>query len=358
MTKSPVLSFHTSTQSAWDAMIETCNTATASIEMEEFVFEPDPIGERFCNIFIERAKKGVKVRLLLDWWGCKKFINSRQHKQLINCGIEVRFFREPEVKWLYKKPRLLPRDHRKILIVDQKTAYTGGVCVKQAYKDWRDTMVAVSGTLVEQLSHVFERTWLKTKKEEESIEAHPDFSGSDEFSIFANAPDSNETNYSDLLIQKIEAAESSIKLTTPYFTPDYKLLDPLHNAIDRGVDVQIILSDYSKYAPYVVGKRLCGSLIQAGATIYYYQPSMLHLKTMIIDNKWAALGSCNLDGLSLYQNQEVMLTSTEHNFIEKMVSDFNNDKSMSQRMGNDEWLNRPSSEKLAGLLLSPFRWWI
>jgi len=349
-----ILAYHTHTSDAWEAMLAACAAAEQTIDVEEFVFQPDPIGERFAEVFINRAKAGVKVRLLLDWWGCKKLIGTDLLTRLTENGVDVRFFRPPSWSWVIKAPRFFPRDHRKIFIIDDTLAYTGGVCIQDSYRDWRDTMVKVRGTLVDQLKHIFDQTWHKTYGAEEEIKAHPDFTDAKNFSVYANAPDSGEHNYSNLLIKKLDNAEKSIRLVTPYFTPGDHLLTKLNEALARGVSVEIILSNYSKYAPYVVGKMLSGDLIKRGAKIYYFEPTMLHLKVMIIDGNWSALGSCNLDGLSLNHNQEVMIASDDDDFTSTLMQHFEGDIKQSNRFDHRQWQHRPLSEKWMGHLLSPF----
>jgi cardiolipin synthase len=355
MNVSPIKSFHTSTTDAWKAMLSACSHAQVSIDMEEYVFQPDEIGEKFISVFEERAKAGVKVRLLLDWWGCKRLKKHKIMQRIRNAGIEVRFFRPPSWNWLISQPRFLPRDHRKIFILDKKTAYAGGVCINDHYKKWRDTMVEVSGSLTDQLSHIFEQTWLKCIADEKKIKAHPNFTELDEFSVYANAPDSDEHYYTELLKDQLSQAEKSIKLVTPYFTPSEEFMTLLKEALKRKVSVELLLSKYSKYSTYVVGKKLCGELIKIGATVRYYEPVMLHLKTMIIDQSWCAIGSCNLDGLSIHHNQEIMIASTNADFVKELRKHYDKDIEHAVRLQYSDWQSRPYSEKIMGSLLSPTR---
>ncbi len=352
---SPIRGYYTSTTDAWEAMLNACAQASSSIYMEEYVFEPDTIGNKFMDIFIEKARAGAEVRLLLDWWGCKRIKSHSVLNRLSEAGITVRFFRPPEWQWLYRSPRFLPRDHRKIFLIDGKRAFAGGVCINDRYADWRDTMVEVSDTLVEQLHHVFEQTWRKTEIDERKALAHPDFSTLENYSVFANAPDSDEHKFIELLRNKLDEAKQSIKLITPYFTPDDNMINLLQSALSRDVSVELLLSRYSKYSTYVVGKKMCGPLLEAGAIVRYYQPSMLHLKTMLVDESWCAIGSSNLDGLSLHHNQEVMLTSTDKSFVNELLSHYEADIAKAQKFTLSDWQNRRLSEKLMGQLLSVFK---
>ena len=347
--------FHTNTSDSWEAMIAACLGAHTSIEFEEFIFDPDEIGHRFMDVFKKKAAEGVRIRLLLDWWGCTKLRRAKSAlSELEAAGVQVRFFNPFSWHW-FARLSPFPRDHRKLLIIDAKTAFAGGVCVYDEIKDWRDTMVEVSDGLVHQLSHIFERTWLRSGDNPQDVTVHPDFETHPSLSIFANAPDADEKYFTEELISQIHDAKHSINLETPYFTPGRLLMPALLDALERGVKVRIILSNYSKYQPYVVGKTICGELIKHGAEIYYYEPVMLHLKVMIIDDKWSAIGSCNLDGLSIHQNQEAMLVSNDSAFSGTLLSHFNEDMKNSVRFSYADWQSRSFSQKVMGYLLFPFR---
>ena len=355
MPQTRIHAYHTNTTDAWEAMLSACERATKSIHLEEYVLDPDTIGTRFCEVLKRQAFAGVKVHLLLDWWGCREFKASHLCRQLGDAGVSIRFFRAPSWRWIAQSPRFFPRDHRKILILDEDEAFIGGVCLYDKVKNWRDTMVQLSGGgIAKQLLHVFHQTWHKTSNEDSLHKAHPDFETDAHFSIYANAPDSDENQFSGWLIEHIEQAKQSIKLSTPYFTPGHQLMSAFLAALGRGVNIEIILSHYSKFAPYSYGKHCLGELIKAGAAIYYYQPIMLHLKMMLVDEQNAAIGSCNLDGLSLYRNQEVMLTSCDEAFTRELSSHFETDKTASARFSYADWESRPLHQKIAGYALQPF----
>ncbi len=303
--------FHTSTTDAWNAMISGCKNAKKTIYLEEYVLNPDKIGSSFVEVLSQKAREGLKVKLLLDWYGCRDFKKSQQLCSLIDAGVEVEFFREPKWEWLVRSPRLFPRDHRKLLILDETTVFVGGVCIYDEITNWRDTMVEISGPITKQFLHIFHHMWQLVKNNKSDLKIHPNFESTNDFSVYANAPNLNENHFSTELLKRIRNATDSIKLTSPYFTPNSELLYALKDALSRNVKLEILLSNYSKYAPYVVGKAQCGKLIEQGAHIYYYEPTMLHLKMMIIDEDWSAIGSCNLDGLSIHHNHEVMLVSNE-----------------------------------------------
>ncbi|WP_417450080.1 phospholipase D-like domain-containing protein [Kordiimonas sp.] len=346
--------FHHTVTGAWRAMLGACKEAKTSIDLEEFIMLPDEIGRRFTDTLCASAERGVRVRLLLDWWGSREMKSSSQLRRLKESGVAVSFYRPPSLKTL-APVKFFPRNHRKVLIVDKQTAFAGGVCIFDNIRDWRDSMVEFNGDVTDQLLTLFNTTWNFVNDGTPIEEKGIDFSGERPYAIIANAPHTRNTDFTKAFRRQLKNAQQRVRLCTPYFSPIGEVLDPLFDLLDRGVELELILSDYSKYAPYVVGKKLCGQLIERGAQIYYYEPSMLHLKQVIIDDSWGAIGSFNLDGLSIRQNEEVMITTGDHDFVAELQTQFEKDRAQSVPFSLEHWRNRPLSEKITGTLLKPFR---
>ncbi len=342
-------------------MMKSCFTAEKSIYLEQFILQPDEIGCEFINAFIDRAKEGIEVSLILDWWGCRELFKSELVTKMRNAGVTVRAFHPPSHSWLWLQKGPLPRDHRKLLIIDEKSAFIGGVCMYDDIRNWRDTMVEIDGGIAAQITHIFKQTCHKIDirngllDSANTVPTHPHFETHEDYSIYANAPDADEHYFSTKLIEKIENSENSIKLTTPYFTPGKDLTTAITNAAKKGIKVEIVVSAHSKYAPHVVGQLLSARFISAGVDFYYYHPQMLHLKMMIIDDNWGAIGSCNLDGLSLHQNQESMLVSTDPEFVSQISNHFKIDRDAANQYSLKDWQKRPIMDKMAARILLPFR---
>jgi cardiolipin synthase len=348
--------FYTSTLSSWDAMLESCQQAEQSIYIEEYALEPDQIGNRFIDLLIEKAQQGLKVRLMLDWWGCRPLTRSKRFKEMCDAGIKIRLFREPSWQWIYRRPRFFPRDHRKIMVIDEKISFIGGVCIYDAITQWRDTMVKIYDQgITNQLLCVFKSMWAKVEGDETAVTAHPTFETNHAFSIYANAPESGEYMISDWLVSQIRCATRCIKLTTPYFVPSKRVMEALVEALDRGVDVEILLSRPVRFPVYVLGKHMCGKLIRHGAKVFYYNPGMIHVKMMSFDDEIGAIGSCNMDGLSIQQNEEVMLIAKDRAFVKEMLANYANDRAQSDRYELVDWNNRPFHQALVGYLCLPFK---
>lgn len=345
--------FYTKSRDAWDAMLDACRHAEQTIYIEQYILDDDTIGNRFMDICEGKAKAGLDVRVLLDWWGCKSLIRSERFTQLKQSGVKVQIYNPPSFPFITRYA-LFPRDHRKILIVDGTTAFAGGVCMYDKITHWRDTMVKVGPGLAEELTYIFNHTWEKAKNDK-TINTHPPKEGEADATLYVNAPDSDEYYLRDALMSQIQNAQHTIKLTTPYFTPGKRLMRALLGAMKRGVDVHIMLSDYSKYAPYVVGKHSAGRLIDAGALFYYYRPVMLHAKTMIIDEQWAAVGSCNLDGLSLHVNQEASIVTTNDEAVRTLSHHFDDDVMHAHEFTAKDWQARPVLQKICGVAFQPLK---
>ncbi len=348
--------FHTSTTTSWEAMLNACEQATTSIHLEEYVLDPDRIGTRFIECFIRKAREGVSVKLLLDGWGSKDTSESSLLDKMKDANIDVNFYNPATVGKLLSG-NALPRDHRKLLLIDKTKAFIGGVCLYDNIREWRDTMIEIEGDTVDEIAELMHDTWLRAKGQEIPLKKvyHHDNVDDVVTSIYAHTPTTDDKVFFHTLLQKINQAKHSVYITTPYFTPCNQLYPALQEAAKRGVEVKAILSDYSKYAPYVVGKYQAGDLIRDGVQIYYYKPCMYHLKMMIIDSKWAAIGSYNMDGLSKYHNEEVMLVTKNRKLINTLSQHLEIDLQHSQEFSLSDWKARPLIEKIAGYGLYPLR---
>lgn len=359
--------FHTSCQSSWEAMLSRIDEASHSIYLEEFILLPDKIGMRFLNALYKKASEGVKVKVLLDWFGCKtpfwfdceKPLRNKHLKDFSHPNLEIIFYNEPNKNWFFGSSNFLPRDHRKLLIIDEKILFIGGVCIYDKITNWRDTMVEMTKShVVKTAVNLFNANYdgvLNHGSGAKIMHNRLDEYSDTDFKILAHCPNSNENQFFDYLKERIENAVHNIRLTTPYFSANGNVMKLLKAAAKRGIKVELILSKYSEYHIYVVGKHKIDELIKENIHIYYYNPSMMHLKMMIIDGKWGAIGSCNLDNLSLKHNEEIMLVSEDLEFCEALTQHFKEDRSQSSIYTMVKWLNRPLNEKIMGNLLFPMR---
>ncbi len=351
--------YHPTTVGAWEAMLAACQQASQAIDLEEYILKPDEIGTRFLEVLLAKAKSGITVRLILDWYGCRELYRSAWHQRLTDAGADVYFYHPPQASWLVPT-RFFPRNHRKVLMVDNEIAFVGGICLYDKIRSWRDTMTEVrGGTLPKDIKRVFDATaeaidTQKPARETQLVSANDPHSP---FHLYVNSPAQEARAFTEVFYNLLKSSERRIWMTTPYFVPTTQLQQTLLAAAQRGVEVKILLSKYSKRTAHILGKALIGPLIQAGVEVRYYQPDMLHLKQILIDD-WAAIGSFNLDSLSVKRNEELMITSQDPDVLETLESHWHNDIQQSQAVSYQDWQQRALQQKVLETTLWPLRAYI
>lgn len=344
-------------------MLAAIRGARSSIHLEPYIFTDSEIGREFMGTLAERARAGVEVRLLLDSWGTPGFGEANE-RLLRAAGAKVVYFRPTSLRNLRK---IHLRTHRKILVVDGKTGFTGGICIDDEWtgdgtdpEHWRDTMVRVEGPVVRQMQAAFARAWLQATREvltEQALFPELPVANGKRCQLMESTPgfDGNPARISFLVA--VNAARESIDITTAYFAPDHVALGALERAARRGVRVRLLLPGKHTDAPPTrhAGRSDYGKLLRAGIEIFEYQPAKLHAKTVVVDGKWASVGSTNLTPRSLFFNLEANLNVFDSGFAGKMRAMFERDLARSQRITLEAWKARPLGDKLAELFWGLFR---
>jgi cardiolipin synthase A/B len=278
-----------------------------------YTFEPDATGRRFRDLLAERARSGIRVRLLLDAMGSFR-TRSSFLRPIEAAGGEVAFF--APVRFLRRSLSLNFRNHRKILVADGHTAYTGGLNIGDAYlQDWRDGGLLLEGPVASQLQEVFLDDWffatgrnLADRDHLRWCEAPDSGPGGDGAvcAVVAGGPDSQHNLTHDAFFLALTQARERIWITTPYFIPDPAIQAALRTAVYKGVDVRLLVPRRSDL-PWtrLAGRSYFPDLLQSGARIWEYLPTVLHGKTWIFDRDFCAAGSANLDTRSFKLNFEV-----------------------------------------------------
>lgn len=350
--------FFLHSRDAWERMLDDCRSAEVSIDMEQYIFEHDEIGKRFIQVLEQKAREGVRVRLLCDAAGSYNLFNSIHAKRLIEHGVEVLFF-NPIRPWrINNYSSWFFRDHRKVLVIDSHIGYIGGVGVHQRMRDWRDTQVRIEGPVVHELEYVFDQMWNRTREGKffrfskpfftlEQQEAGKLHATTKYFYFLTNSPRFHQRFIYHSLIDAIRSARSCVYLTTPYFIPDLRLVRVLRLAARRGIDVRLIVPDTSDH-PIVdaATQSYFWIMLKAKVKIYLYRDHVLHAKTVVIDDDWASVGSANLDSLSLLLNYEANLASTNRAFVGELKTHFMNDLRHSREVVLVEWKKRSWVRKL------------
>lgn len=333
----------------WDAMYEDCAKAKKSIEFEQYILDNDPVGHRFLELFIRKAKEGLKIKIICDAYGSRRLIKSSLINTLRQSGGSFHFYRALSWWDIICPWRWFPRTHAKTLLVDSEIAYTGGVCMAERMENWRDTHVRIAGPVVQQVRKAFDdmqqgmsqqrRRFLQIRKSRHS------------FYYLEHQPDQAEYPLYDSLLKAIEQSQSSILIETAFFIPGKRFLRMLKQAAERGVDVRIIMPERSdvKQADWV---RLSygRELLAAGIRVLLYRPTVLHSKTAVIDRNWVSIGSMNMDVLSFFHNREANLITKNPAFADELYAQFMEDMEQSVEMTEEYLQAVPGWQLLLGYL--------
>jgi len=335
------------------AMLDAIRSAQRSITFETYIYWSGSIGAQFADALAERARAGVKVHVLLDWIGSEK-LEGALLEEMRRAGVELRRYNKPH--W-YSLGRLNNRTHRKLLVVDGKTGFTGGVGIGDVWlgnaqdaEHWRDTHFLVEGPAVGQLQAAFVDNWMQATSEVlHGSDYFPPLQAQGETfaQMFISSPGGGAESMQLMYLLSIAAATKSIKLSMAYFVPDEVAIDTFVAALKRGVEVQIITPGPHIDTEVVrkASRASWGRLLRNGAQIYEYQPTMFHCKVMIVDDLWVSVGSTNFDNRSFAVNDEANLNVYDGKFARRQAEVFKQDLAHSRRVKLEEWENRPWQEK-------------
>ena len=345
-------------------MLAAIQGAKKSITFETYIYWSGDIGKQFADALSERARAGVRVHVLLDWVGSAKMDESYL-TEMQQAGVQIEKFHKPH--W-YNLARLNNRTHRKLLVVDGQVGFTGGVGIAphwmgnaQDPDHWRDSHYLVRGPVVAQMQATFLDNWLKVTGKVLHGELYfPPIApaGAQKAQMFSSSPSSGSESMQLMYHLAITAAERSIDLSVAYFVPDELTQKHLMDALARGVRVRFITPGEHTDTDTVkaASRATWGPLLQAGALIYEYQPTMYHCKVMIVDQLLVSVGSTNFDNRSFRLNDEANLNVYDAAFAKRQTEVFEDDLKRSRRVTYEEWLNRPlrekAHEKLTGWLRS------
>lgn len=344
------------------AMLEAIRGAHASINFETYIYWSGEVGQEFSDALCERAQAGVKVHVLLDWLGANK-IDEKYLLAMKAAGVEVERFHP--LLW-YNLSRLNNRTHRKLLVVDGRIGFTGGVGIADTWsgngsaKDhWRDSHYKIEGPAVAQMQAAFGDNWMKTHAAVLFGDAYyPELAqvGHSLAQVFKSSRDEGSESVRLMYLLSIASATKSIRLQAAYFVPDDMAVETLVAARKRGVKIEIIMPGPQTDSEIVQGasRSRWAPLLDAGVLIYEYQPSLYHCKVLIVDDLWVSVGSTNFDNRSFRLNDEANLNIYDAVFAAEQVTAFERDKSVSRLMTPADFKNRSTPRKLfdgvAGIL--------
>ncbi len=351
---------YTNNENGWQAMLSACEFANKSIELEQFIFIKDEIGEKFIEVCTRKAQQGVKVRFLWDAAGSFTFSGNKTAEELKKRGIELVFFKKlvPAFNRLHKLESYYFRNHRRSLIIDSKIAFTGSICVSNKTLRWRDTIVRIEGEVVDEIKQKFERMWVRGTRDNlpRNFLKKAERTEEKEFMYIGNTPIPGRRYLYRNILRQIQQARGSIYITTPYFVPTHHLARSIRKAAKRGVDVKIIIPEWTDHRIVDLAARTYfHNMLKARVKIFLYRGEMLHAKTMVIDKIWSTVGTLNLDHVSLLYNYEANVVTTNQNFTNEIISHFETDLAKCEEMTLDKWQNGYGWQKFLGFFVRLFR---
>lgn len=344
----------------FDAMLAEIRNARQSITFETYIYWSETIGKEFSDALIERARAGVKVHVMLDFIGSIKMDDAAM-RDMEQAGIRLERFHKP-VWWKFTK--LNNRTHRKVLVVDGKVGFTGGVGIADQWRGkaqdkrhWRDSHFRIEGPVVGQMQAVFADNWTKATGTVLDGPAYfPALTarGAQAAQMFSSSPSGGSESMLLMYLMSITAAKDTIHLSSSYFVPDELSIRALVAAAKRGVKIRIITPGNNIDSDVVraASRALWGELLEAGIEIAEYQPTMYHVKALVVDSLMVSVGSTNFDNRSFSLNDEANLNIIDAAFAREQVQIFEDDWKLSKVVTLAAWKDRPLLEKAYSHLAS------
>jgi cardiolipin synthase len=352
------------------AMLEAIRCADRTIDFLTFVYWKGDIAQEFAHALAERARAGVRVRVLIDAIG-GRLLDKGLLAHMTESGVHLEWFRKPfSIAQLTSPVKQNHRTHRKVLVVDERIGFTGGVGIAEEWcgdardeSEWRDTHARVVGPAVDGLAAAFAQNWAET--------GHPLLTERDVFpqheatgsSIVQVARGSASLGWNDMATVfriLIESATTHLRLTTAYFVPDDTFQTLLVDARARGVVVDVLLPGphADKRVCQLASEAIYSRLVEGGVRVWAFQPSMLHAKILTIDGIASVLGSANMNRRSMNHDEEVVLTVLDPAIAARLEADFDRDLERSERIEPRRWQDRPVHQRVQEQAAMLIRHWL
>jgi cardiolipin synthase len=345
------------------AMLRAIEEAQRSVDLMTYVYWKGDIATRFADTLSAAARRGVRVRLLIDAVGGLQ-IERGLVNRMDEAGVHVEWFRKP---WLNSPLKQNHRCHRKVLVVDEEIAFTGGVGIAEEWcgdarneNEWRDTHVEVRGPAVDGLSAAFAQNWAESGRElYDDTDRFPqqEQAGTTVAQVVRGSASIGWDDLQTTFRVMLDSAQERLRLATAYFAPDDFFLDRLCAAARRGVEVDVLLP-----GPHA-DKRVCqlaseaayDQLVECGVRVWNFQPAMMHAKVMCVDGMAAVVGSSNFNRRSLDHDEEVLLVALDTEVARVLEEHFDADLERSEQIDLTRWRNRSRRQKVLEFATTPLR---
>jgi cardiolipin synthase len=358
----------------YKSMFAAIRGAKDHINIETYIFEDDETGQRFADLLLKKQAAGVQVNLIYDSVGSMN-TPATFFDTLKKGGVRVLEFNPVNPLTAKKGWQLNQRDHRKLLVVDGRIAFVGGINISGVYSagsaapgagenriPWRDTQLRIEGPVVADFQKLFMASWEKQRGEPLPRKNYfPKLAPRGDAVVRAISSSGSE-EYSPIyvtLLSAINSAEISVYLTNAYFVPDPQLLEALKGAAGRGVEVKLILPSQTDFwAVFHAGRSYYTELLEAGVVIYERHEVLLHSKTALVDGVWSSVGSTNLDWRSFLHNEELNAVVLGTKFSEQMMAAFEKDLAASERITAEAWSRRPLVTRIKEHFARMWQYWL
>ena len=345
------------------AMLAAIRAARHSVTFETYIYWSGTIGKEFSAALADRARAGVPVHVTIDWAGSAK-LNQALVDEMTAAGVEFERYRP--LRW-YNLGRFNNRTHRKLLIVDGRIAFTGGVGIADQWggraqdpEHWRDSHFRVEGPAVAQFQAAFNDNWMKiTGRVLRGPAYFPELlpAGTMPAQLFIASPAGGSESMHLMYLMAVASAARTIDLAAAYFVPDALLIEALIEARHRGVRVRVLLPGphIDSESVRIASKREWGPLLREGVEIHLYQPTMMHTKALVVDDELVSVGSTNFDYRSFRLNDEASLNVFDVGFAAQMTAAFELDLRDATAFTYAMWQARPLRERIAETIILPIR---
>ena len=356
------------------AMFKAIEGAKDHINFETYIFSDDEVGREFADLLMRKQTEGVQVNLLYDSVGSIG-TPAAFFQRLRDAGLNVLEFNPINPLKMRKKLLTAQRDHRKVLVIDGKIAFTGGVNISNVYSSssfrsgepsnskegWRDTHIQIEGPAVAELQKSFVQAWRHQKGPslaDRDYFPHLAARGKALAQVIPSFPGEPHRLTYVMYVAAVKNARYSIDLTMPYFVPDHQMREAITQAAERGVEVRIVLPGTSdSNIVLYAGRSFYSGLLESGVRLYELRDRMLHAKTAVIDGVWSTVGSTNMDLWSFLHNNEINVIVVGKDFADKMEELFEQDLKASDEVKVEAWSERPFLNRVKELfarLLAPW----
>ena len=348
------------------AMLEAIRSAQATVDLMTFVYWQGDIAVEFAQAMSERARAGVRVRLLIDALG-GRLIEKHLVNEMDEAGVQVEWFRKPFLKSPFKANHRL---HRKVCIVDGRIGFTGGVGIAEEWcgdarneSEWRDTHLQVQGPAVDGLQSAFIQDWAETGRElYDDRDQFPvqDQAGDSVVQIVRGSASLGWDDMQSAFHVILSSAQERLRIATAYFAPDDDFLETLCAAPGRGVEVDLLLPGphADKRASQLTSEGRYERLVDCGVRVWTFQPSMMHMKVMTVDGQVSVVGSSNFNRRSLDHDEEVVLVAIDPELTSTLDGHLDDDLSRSVAIDLTRWRNRSPGQRALEGAVRPIRRWM